>query len=56
MEELCREIALCELNAPLRNPPQTPWGNPMGNGNPDVDDQEVTFPRGGGWVPPEQPF
>ena len=28
----------------------------MGNGDPDADDQEVTFLRGGGWVPPEQPF
>ena len=33
-----------------------PWGNPAGNGDPDVDDQEVTFPRGGGSVPPGQPF
>ena len=30
MEELHREIALCELNVPPRSPPQTPWGNPMG--------------------------
>ena len=37
-------------------PPPTPWGNPLGNGDPDVDDWEVTFLRGGGWVPPEQPF
>ena len=22
-----------------------------GNGDPNVDDQEVTFPRGGGWEP-----
>ena len=56
MEELCREIVLWELNTHPRNPPQTPWGNPMGNGDPDVDDQEVTFLRGGGWVPLEQPF
>ena len=32
-----------------RDPPLTPWGNPVGNRDPDVDDQEVTFPRGGGW-------
>ena len=38
-----------------RTPP-TPWGNPVGNGNPDVDDWEVTFLTGEGWVPPEQPL
>ena len=35
-----------------------PWGNPVGNGDPNPDDQEVTFPRGGWWVPtccPAQP-
>ena len=41
---------------PPGDPPQTPWGNPMGNGDPDVDDQEVTFLRGGGLVPQEPPF
>ena len=29
-----------------RDPQQTPLGNPVGNGDPDVDDWEVTFPRG----------
>ena len=33
-----------------------PWVNLVGSGNPNVDDQEVIFPRGGGWVPPGQPF
>ena len=28
----------------------------MGNGDPDVDDQEITFPRGGGWEPRGQPL
>ena len=28
----------------------------MGNGDPDADDWEVTFPRGERQVPPEQPF
>ena len=56
MEELCREIALWDLNTPPRNPPQTPLGSPMGSGDPDVDDLEVTSLRGGGWVLPEQPF
>ena len=33
-----------------------PWGNPVGNGDPNADDQEDTFLRGGGWVSPGQPF
>ena len=56
MEKLCREIALLRAECTPRNPPQTPWGNPMENGVPNVDDQGVTFLRGEGWVPPEQPF
>ena len=32
-----------------RNPPPTPWGHPVGNGDPDVVDQEVTFLGGGGF-------
>ena len=48
----------CTLRAECipRNSPPTPGGNPVGNGNPDVDDWEVTFLRGGGWDPLEQPF
>ena len=56
MEELHREIALQELNAPPRNPPQTPWGNPMGNGDPDADDWEVIFLRGEGGFPQSNHF
>ena len=55
MEDLHQEITLCELNPPPRSPPPTPWGNPVGSRDPDADDQEVTFLRGGGWVPPGQP-
>ena len=55
MEDLCQVIALCELNAPPRSPPPMPWGHPSGRRNPNEDDQEVTFPRGGGWVPLGQP-
>ena len=55
MEDLQQKIALCELHAPPRNPQPTSWGKPSGSGNFDEDDQEVTFPRGGGWVPPRQP-
>ena len=32
-----------------------PWGHPSGSRNAKEGDQEVTFPRGGGWVPPGQP-
>ena len=56
MEDLCWEVALCELNAPPRNPSPTPWGNSAGSRDPDVDDQEVTFLRGVGAVPLGQPF
>ena len=56
MEDLCWEVTLHELNAPPSSPPPMPWGNPAGSGDPGVDDQEVTFLRGGGWVPPGQPF
>ena len=55
MEDLCQEITLCELHVPPRNPQPTPWGEPSGSGNPNGDDQEVTFPREGGWVPLRQP-
>ena len=51
MEDIHREVTLCELNAPPRSPPPMPWGNPAWNEDPDVDDQEVIFLRGGGWVP-----
>ena len=33
-----------------------PCGNPVGSGDPNVDDQEATFLQGGGWVPQGQPF
>ena len=55
MDDLCQEITLHELHAPPSNPQPTPWGEPSGSGNLNRDDQEVTFPRGGGWVPPRQP-
>ena len=56
MEDLHSEVALWELNAPPRNSPPTPWENPFWNWDPDADDQEITFLRGVGWVPPEQPI
>ena len=55
MEDLCQEITLCKLHAPPSNPQPTPWGEPSGSSNFNGDDQEVTFPRGGGWVPQRQP-
>ena len=36
--------------------PTNTLGKSCGNWGLDVDDQEVTFLKGGGWVPPEQPF
>ena len=55
MEDLFQVVTLWELNAPPGTP-TTLWGKPVGNGDPDADDWEVTFPRGGGWAPPDQPF
>ena len=40
----------------LQKPSANILGNPVGSGNPDADDQEVTFPRGRGLVPLGQPF
>ena len=54
MEDLHQEITLHKLHAPP-NPQPTPWGEPSGNGNLKGDDPEVTFPRGGRWVPLRQP-
>ena len=52
MEDLGWEVILRELKGPPRDSPLTPWGNPVGNRDPDADDWKVTFMRGGGWVPP----
>ena len=35
--------------------PSNPQPTPSGSSNFDEDDQEVTFPQRGGWVPPRQP-
>ena len=51
MEDLCQEITLHEFHAPPSNPQPSPWGEPSGSGNFNGDDQEVAFPRGGGWFP-----
>ena len=42
------------LNTPP-SPPPMPWENPQGNQSPSQDDQEVTFLRGVGWVPLDNP-
>ena len=55
MEDLCQEVTLRELNTPQRLTTDT-LGNPVRNSDPDVDNQEVTFPRGGGWEPRGQHF
>ena len=54
VEDLHKEITLCKLHAPSSNPQPTAWGELSGSGNSNGDDQEVTFPRGGGWVPQRQ--
>ena len=52
MEALHQEVALRELNAPLRDPTSGCWGTPAGHReDPSLDDQEVTFPRERGWKP-----
>ena len=51
MEDLCWEVTLSKLHVPPRDPLPPPLGNPVGNWDPNVDDQEVTFLRGGGWKP-----
>ena len=56
MEDLCQEVALRELNVPPRDPVSGHWGTPAGNRDPNVDDQEVTFPRGKGWEHRGQPL
>ena len=48
MEDLHWEVAVRELNALPRYLPLTPWGNLVGNGDPNEDDCEVTFLRGEG--------
>ena len=55
MEDLCQDIALRELNVPPRDPLFGQWETQAGNRDPDVDDQEATFPRGRGWEPRGQP-
>ena len=55
MEDLCK-VTFRELNAPPRDPPLIPWGNPVGNRDPDVDDWEVTFLRGEGGNPQDNHF
>ena len=56
LEDFCWNVALHGLNAPPSSPPPMLWRNPTRNRDPDANDQEVTFLRGGGWVPPGQPF
>ena len=51
MEDFCQEVALCELNAPPEALHQSLGANPIGNEDPNADDQEVTFLRGEGGFP-----
>ena len=49
-KDLLQEIVQCEckLAAPPSNPPPRDWACPLGSGALEEDDQEVTFPGGGG--------
>ena len=51
MEDLWQEVAHRELMCPPRNPPSGHWRTPAGDGDPNVDDKEVTFPGGRGGSP-----
>ena len=55
VEDFCQKITLHELNAAPSSPAPMPWGHPSGSRNAKEGNQEVTFPRGGGWVPLGQP-
>ena len=48
MEDLYWEVALRELNAPVRDPPLPPLGNPVGNGDPMWMTRRSPFQEGGG--------
>ena len=55
LRQLMEDLYHRELNVPPRDPPSGHWGTPAGHGNPNVDDQEVTFLSVGGWEPQGQP-
>ena len=48
MEDLCQEVVHRELNVPPRISPPSCWRTPAGDRDPDVDDEEGSFPRGRG--------
>ena len=54
MTDLSQEFAQHGLVVPPAAPPND-WACPSGSREPKEDDQEVTFPGGGGWDPPRQP-
>ena len=51
MEDLQQEVAHRGLNASPMGQPLGHWRTPAGCGNPDVEDEEVTFQGGRGWRP-----
>ena len=55
MEDLHQEVVHRKLNVSPRDPPSGLWETAAGDGDPTVDDKEVTFPRRRGWEPREQP-
>ena len=54
MEDLWQEVAHRELSVSPRSPPLGCWRTPMGNRDPNVEDEEVTFLGGRGWGPSGQ--
>ena len=54
IQDLSQEILQHGLTAPPSNPPPHDWTHPLGSQEPEEDDQEVTFPGGGRWVPERQ--
>ena len=48
MEDLQQEVVHRELNMSPRGPPLGHWRIPAGGKDPDVEDEEVTFPGGMG--------
>ena len=47
MEDLWQEVVHRELNVSPRGPPLGSWRTPTGGRDPNVEDEEVTFPGGG---------
>ena len=56
MEDLQQEVAHRELHAPPRGPLPGHWRTPAGNGDTNMDGEEVTFLVRRGWETRGHPF